>query len=142
MKQTYQVTSAKETQDIGEMLAAYLKKGDIVCLYGELGSGKTTFSKGVIRALGVSEHVTSPTFTLVHEYRGRLPVYHFDVYRMIDSEEMMELGYEEYFFGDGVCLIEWAELIEELLPETVIRVHLNYTKEEEERVITIEYFSN
>ena len=86
--------------------------------------------------------VTSPTFTIVHEYEGRVPVYHFDVYRVHSEEDMFEIGYEEYFFGSGVCFIEWAELIEELLPENVYRVRLQYTDEEDGRMIQIEYPGN
>lgn len=100
-------------EDIGKRA----EPGDIYLLEGELGAGKTVFAKGMAAGLGVAEPVTSPTFTIVQEYgSGRIPFYHFDVYRIADPEEMYELGYEGYFFGDGVCLIEWAGLIRELLP--------------------------
>lgn len=91
--------------------------GDIYCLEGELGTGKTVFAKGLAEGLGIDEPITSPTFTIVQEYySGRIPLYHFDVYRIADIEEMYEIGYEGYFFGEGVCLVEWASRIEELLP--------------------------
>ena len=140
MKKTYLVNGDRETWAVAAQLAEQVKPGDIVCLYGELGAGKTTFCQGAFKALGVKEQVTSPTFTIVHEYMGRLPVYHFDVYRVHRAEELFEIGYEEYFFGKGVCFIEWAELIEELLPENCIQVFMSYSEEDEEgRVITIEY---
>ena len=140
MKKTYLVNGDRETWAVAAQLAEQVKPGDIVCLYGELGAGKTTFCQGAFKVLGVKEQVTSPTFTIVHEYMGRLPVYHFDVYRVHRAEELFEIGYEEYFFGKGVCFIEWAELIEELLPENCIQVFMSYSEEDEEgRVITIEY---
>ena len=104
----------KDTAKIGETLA---KPGEIYLLEGDLGVGKTVFAKGFALGLGITEPITSPTFTIIQEYeQGRLPFYHFDVYRIADEEEMFELGYESYFFGQGVCLIEWASLIQGLLP--------------------------
>ena len=133
-------TNAAETASAAETFAKELKPGDIVCLYGDLGAGKTTFCQAALKALGVKEQVTSPTFTVVKEYEGTsMPVYHFDVYRVHSEEELFEIGYEEYFFGKGVCFIEWAELIEDILPEHVIKVSLAYTDEEDEREIKIEY---
>ncbi|MBO4767522.1 MAG: tRNA (adenosine(37)-N6)-threonylcarbamoyltransferase complex ATPase subunit type 1 TsaE [Lachnospiraceae bacterium] len=115
--------SAEETFHYGQLLGEKVPAGTIVCLNGDLGVGKTVFAKGVARGLGVSEPVSSPTFTIVQEYReGRIPLYHFDVYRIEDPEEMYEIGYEEYFFGDGVCLIEWAEQIRELIPASAVSV--------------------
>ena len=103
--------------------AARLAPGDVVCLSGGLGVGKTVFTQGIARGLGITEAVSSPTFTIVQVYEeGRLPFYHFDVYRIGDIEEMEEIGYDDYFFGNGVCMIEWAELIEELIPENSIHV--------------------
>lgn len=142
MVREFHTKDAKETGKIAGEFAGELKPGDIVCLYGDLGCGKTTFSQAAIKALGVNEGVTSPTFTIVHEYEGYFPVYHFDVYRVHSEEDMFEIGYEEYFFGRGVCFIEWAELIEELLPENVYRVRLQYTDEEDGRMIQIEYPGN
>jgi len=139
-KNEFLTTNPIETAAVAEDFAGSLKPGDIVCMYGDLGAGKTTFCQAALKALGVEEQVTSPTFTIIKEYMGRaLPVYHFDVYRVHSEEDMFEIGYEDYFFGKGVCFIEWAELIEDLLPEKVIRVSLGYTDEEDERKITIEY---
>lgn len=107
----------KDTAKIGETLAREAKPGEIYLLEGDLGVGKTVFAKGFALGLGITEPITSPTFTIIQENeQGRLPFYHFDVYRIADEEEMFELGYESYFFGQGVCLIEWASLIQGLLP--------------------------
>ncbi len=106
-----------ETFALGEELGRQAKAGEIYCLDGDLGVGKTVFTKGFAVGLGVEEPITSPTFTIVQEYHdGRLPLYHFDVYRLGDPEEMEEIGCDEYFYGDGVCLIEWASLVEEIIP--------------------------
>ena len=124
-----------ETRAFGLELGASLRKGDIVALIGDLGTGKTALTKYIAEGLGLRETITSPTFTIVQEYRqGRLPLYHFDVYRIGDPEEMYELGYEEYFYGDGVCVIEWADLIEELLPEYTKVIRIEYGKNQEERI--------
>ncbi len=128
-----------DTREFGIELAKQLKPGDIVALIGELGTGKTTLTKSIAEGLGITEMITSPTFTIVQEYHdGCLPLYHFDVYRISDPEEMYELGYEEYFFGQGVCVIEWADLITELLPESSIMIRIEYGVNEEERVYLIE----
>ena len=115
--------SEQETWEVGKKLAAQAKPGQIFALIGDLGVGKTIFTKGMAAGLGISEPVNSPTFTIVQVYEeGRLPFYHFDVYRIGDIEEMEEIGYDDYFFGNGICLIEWAELIEEILPDNVISI--------------------
>ena len=114
--------SAEETYALGKKLGEEAKPGAVYCLSGDLGVGKTVFTKGFAVGLGVTDTVNSPTFTIVQEYKGRLPFYHFDVYRIGDIEEMDEIGYEDYFYGKGVCLIEWAELIEELLPPERVAV--------------------
>lgn len=108
--------SAADTFDHGRQYAAGLAQGDVLAFSGHLGSGKTTLIQGICQGLGVSEFVTSPTFTLINEYSGRLPVYHFDFYRLDSTAELTDLGVEEYLGGDGVCLIEWPELIEAWLP--------------------------
>ena len=114
----YETNGAEETFEVGMRLAKEAKAGDIYCLDGDLGTGKTVFSQGFAAGLGIKEAVNSPTFTIVCEYEeGRLPLYHFDVYRIGDIEEMDEIGYEDYVYGEGVCLIEWANLIEEILPD-------------------------
>jgi len=110
--------SPEETFAIGEQIGRDAKPGEVYTLIGDLGVGKTVFTQGVGKGLGIKEHVNSPTFTIVQVYEtGRLPFYHFDVYRIADVDEMEEIGYEDCFYGDGVCLIEWANLIEEILPE-------------------------
>lgn len=115
--------SAKETFEAGCNLARQAKPGAIYCLNGDLGVGKTVFTKGFAKGLGINEPISSPTFTIVQEYHeGRLSLYHFDVYRIADISEMDEIGYEEYFFSDGVCLVEWGSLIEELLPEDTVYI--------------------
>lgn len=115
----------EETKELGEKIGRQTRPGQIYTLTGDLGVGKTVFTQGLARGLGIKEPVSSPTFTIVQIYEeGRLPLYHFDVYRIGDVEEMEEIGYDDYFFGNGVCLIEWAELIQELIPEQAIRIRI------------------
>ena len=116
MKQ-YESFSYDDTQVIAKEIADTLKGGEFIAMYGDLGAGKTAFVQGLAKALGITSHVTSPTFTIVNEYEGRLPLYHFDVYRIADPDEMYEIGYDDYIDSDGVCVVEWAELIEELFPD-------------------------
>lgn len=133
--------SEKETRSFGEQLGKRAVPGTLYTLTGDLGTGKTVFTQGFARGLGITEHVNSPTFTIVQEYDGgRLPFYHFDVYRIGDIEEMDEIGYEDYFYGNGVCLIEWAELIGELLPEQriAVRIEKDLEKGFDYRKITVE----
>ena len=119
----FESNSYEETQKFAEEFSKTLKAGDVLCMYGDLGVGKTVFTQGFAKGLGIEEPINSPTFTIVQEYHeGRLPLYHFDVYRIADVSEMDEIGYEEYFFSDGVCLIEWGTLIEELLPDSTITI--------------------
>lgn len=118
-----ETNSEKETWEFGKQLAESAKPGQVFSLIGDLGVGKTVLTKGMAAGLGISEPVNSPTFTILQVYEeGRLPFYHFDVYRIADLEEMDEIGYEDYFYGDGICLVEWANLIEELMPENTIRI--------------------
>lgn len=132
------IRNESDMERFGEALAKGLEPGDVVALTGPLGAGKTTLSKAIAKGLGVRETVTSPTFTIIKEYKdGRLPLYHFDVYRIMDEEEMYELGYEEYFYGEGVCLVEWADKIGELLPENSIHIEISYGKEPQERCCII-----
>lgn len=140
-KQILDSMSEKETFQIAKELAEQAKVGDVYCLSGDLGVGKTVFTKGFAAGLGITEPVSSPTFTIVQIYEeGRLPLYHFDVYRIEDIEEMEEIGYEDCFYGEGVCLIEWAELIREILPENrkKIRIEKDLEKGYDYRRITIE----
>ena len=131
----------EETFEVGRTIGMNAKPGQIYTLTGDLGVGKTVFTQGVAAGLGITEPVNSPTFTIIQEYEdGRLPFYHFDVYRIGDLGEMEEIGYDDYFFGQGICLIEWAELIEEILPEKRIEVTIEKDLEKgfEYRKITIE----
>ena len=113
----------KDTYELGKKMGEQAVKGDVYLLLGDLGVGKTVFTQGFADGLGVTEPISSPTFTIVQEYEdGRIPFYHFDVYRIGDVEEMEEIGYEDYFYGNGVCLIEWAELIKEILPESLVEI--------------------
>ena len=131
----------EETFEVGRTIGMNAKPGQIYTLTGDLGVGKTVFTQGVAAGLGITEPVNSPTFTIIQEYEdGRLPFYHFDVYRIGDLEEVEEIGYDDYFFGQGICLIEWAELIEEILPEKRIEVTIEKDLEKgfEYRKITIE----
>lgn len=119
----FETNSAKETYGLAYDIAAHAKSGDIYLLYGNLGTGKTVFAQGFAAGLGIDDYVNSPTFTIMKGYDGgRLPLYHFDVYRIGSPEEMYDLDYEDYLYGVGVCLIEWAELIEELLPDEVVKI--------------------
>lgn len=138
--QIYESYCEEDTFSLAKQLGQKAKKGDVFCLIGDLGVGKTIFSKGFAKGLEIDEHITSPTFTIVHEYMGRLALYHFDVYRISDVEEMEEIGYEEYFYGDGVCLVEWASLIPEIIPESAIYVTIEKDLEKgfEYRKITVE----
>lgn len=120
IKETY---SAEETFAFGKKIGTLAKPGQIITLVGDLGVGKTVFTQGVADGLGIKEPISSPTFTIVQVYEeGRMPFYHFDVYRIGDIEEMEEIGYDDYFFGEGICLIEWANLIEEILPQNIVAV--------------------
>lgn len=115
--------SAIGTYQFGEKLGGLVKPGDVFSLIGDLGVGKTVFTQGFAKGLNIEEPINSPTFTIVQVYEeGRLPLYHFDVYRIGDIEEMDEIGYEDYFYGKGVCLIEWANLIKDILPQNIIEI--------------------
>ena len=134
---------AKDTYELGEKIGQMAKPGMVISLTGDLGVGKTVFTQGLAKGLGIEEPVNSPTFTIVQVYEeGRLPLYLFDVYRIGDIEEMDEIGYEDYFYGEGVCLIEWADLIREILPEQMCRVTIekNLEKGFDYRKITLEGF--
>ena len=137
----YETNSEKETFELGKNLGEQAKAGQIFCLNGDLGVGKTVFTQGFAKGLGIEENVNSPTFTIIQVYEeGRILLYHFDVYRIGDPEEMYEIGYEEYFFGEGVCLIEWSKLIDELIPEEAINIEIdkNLEKGLDYRKITVE----
>ena len=125
MEKIIETNSATETYEAGKQLAQEACPGQVYCLDGDLGVGKTVFTQGFAAGLGIVEPVNSPTFTIVQVYEeGRMPFYHFDVYRIGDVEEMDEIGYEDYFYGDGVCMIEWGSMIEELLPPETIFIKI------------------
>ena len=123
MSKIMETFSAEETYTLGKKLGEQAKPGQVYTLIGDLGVGKTVFTQGVADGLGITEPINSPTFTIVQIYEeGRMPFYHFDVYRIGDVEEMDEIGYEDYFYGEGICLIEWANLIEEILSESYTQI--------------------
>lgn len=129
------ISNEKETEKFAEQLAEIIRPGSIVALTGELGTGKTTLTKYLAKNLSIDDVITSPTFTIIQEYKGgRLPLYHFDVYRICDCEEMHELGYEAYFFGEGVCVVEWADKIEDIIPDDALKINIQYGENPEERV--------
>ena len=135
---TVRISSEKDTEAFACELAAKAQPGDVVALIGDLGTGKTTLTKYIAAALGVTDTITSPTFNIVCEYKsGRMPLYHFDVYRLTGPEEVYDLGFDEYFYGDGLCVIEWADLIEETLPEETIFVNREYGQDPEERIYKV-----
>ncbi|MEG0479970.1 MAG: tRNA (adenosine(37)-N6)-threonylcarbamoyltransferase complex ATPase subunit type 1 TsaE [Clostridium sp.] len=118
----YNTSSENETIELGKKIGQNLKRGDILTLNGDLGAGKTHFTKGIAMGLNVDDYVTSPTFTIVNEYRGDINLYHFDVYRIEYIEQMYDIGFDEYLFGDGICIIEWSDIVKELLPENTIDI--------------------
>ncbi len=130
----------EETINLGRIIGEGLNKGNIIALIGELGSGKTCITRGIARGMGISEefHITSPTFTLINEYPGRIPLYHLDVYRLSGSGDLEDLGYEEYFYGKGAIVIEWADKIKNIIPPDSIFVYLKYLGEKK-REIKISY---
>ena len=141
IKEVIETMSPGETFALGERIGRESTPGQVYTLIGDLGVGKTVFTQGVARGLGITEPVNSPTFTIVQQYDdGRLPLYHFDVYRIGDIGEMDEIGYEDCFYGEGVCLIEWSDLIREILPEqsVEIRVEKDLEKGFDYRKITVE----
>ncbi|SHH36618.1 tRNA (adenosine(37)-N6)-threonylcarbamoyltransferase complex ATPase subunit type 1 TsaE [Sporanaerobacter acetigenes] len=129
--------NTKDTEQFGYKLGKILKGGEIICLIGDLGAGKTTMTKSIAKGLDVEEYVTSPTFTLINEYRGRVPLYHFDVYRLEEVESIYDLGFEEYFYSNGVSIIEWANKIKNVLPEDVLTIEINRGSNDEERILNI-----
>ena len=137
----YETYSPQETFDIGKRMGEEALPGTVITLDGDLGAGKTLFTKGFADGLGITEPVNSPTFTILQEYEGgRLPLYHFDVYRIGDPAEMDEIGFDDYIFGDGACLIEWSELIAELIPEEATRITIERDAEkgDDYRVISVD----
>jgi tRNA threonylcarbamoyladenosine biosynthesis protein TsaE len=122
---TYQTESVDATQDLAARLGELVQGGDVLCLSGDLGAGKTTFTQGLARGLGIEEPVSSPTFTIIKEYDdGRIPLYHMDIYRLGEAAVHEDLGYDEYFYGEGVSVIEWSEYLDDLLPEDRLLAHI------------------
>jgi tRNA threonylcarbamoyladenosine biosynthesis protein TsaE len=134
-KETFTSRSPEDTQAIGERLGARLEAGDVVACIGELGAGKTCFLQGLARGLGVQADVTSPTFVLINQYRGRLPVYHVDAYRTESLTELVDLGVEELFHGDGVAVVEWADKLLPLLPSHAITVTITGLGDEPRQIV-------
>jgi tRNA threonylcarbamoyladenosine biosynthesis protein TsaE len=134
MNLTIITKSPEETKNLGKEVGKLAKPGDLLAFYGELGAGKTCFIQGISRELEVKDYVTSPSFTIVNEYQGKIPIYHFDLFRL-NTEEILELGYEEYFYGEGLTVIEWAEKIEQLLPKEHLKIDIKF-KDLYERTIS------
>lgn len=133
--------SFESTVEFGRRLGYILKPGDVICLSGDLGTGKTALTSGIAKALDINSYITSPTFTLVNEYEGRIPLYHFDVYRIADPDEMFDIGFDEYINGEGITIIEWGELISGALPEEIIKINIgkNLKKGLDVREISVEF---
>ena len=130
--------SESDTRKLGLMLAENAEAGDVIALIGDLGTGKTALTRYIAEGLGIKDTISSPTFTIVKEYKsGRLPLYHFDVYRLGDGEELLDIGAEEYLYGDGLCVIEWADIVADVLPEDAIAINIEYGENEGERIVTI-----
>ena len=123
------IENVEKTIEAGKIIGRALKKGDIICLDGDLGAGKTHLSKGIAKGLDIEEEITSPTFTIVQEYEGRIALYHFDVYRIADSEEMYNVGFEDYLNKNGVIIIEWSEIIKDILPHDRLEIKMVYAPE-------------
>lgn len=138
------VDNVDKTFNIGYQLGQLANSGDVICLVGDLGTGKTHITKGIAKGLAIDEHITSPTFTIVNEYEGRLKFYHFDVYRVNDPDEIAAIGFDEYIFSDAVSVIEWANYIEELLPENRLTIYIDKLPQlgEDFRKIKIEWNGN
>lgn len=137
-----EINSLEEMEDFGYKLGCLFEGGEVVTLNGDLGAGKTTLTKSIARGLGIEEHITSPTFTIVNEYEGRLKLYHFDVYRLESPDEMYDLGYEEYFYSDGVSVVEWAEIVYQTLPEEKLEIYIYRGEGDEQRTIKLMPFGS
>jgi tRNA threonylcarbamoyladenosine biosynthesis protein TsaE len=135
-KRQLRLNNEEETRALGLEIADALEPGDIVALIGDLGTGKTALTKYIAAGLGITEEINSPTFTIVKQYRsGRLPLYHFDVYRLGSGEELLDIGAEEMLDGDGACVIEWADIVADVLPEDALAIQIEYGENEGERIV-------
>lgn len=130
----FHTKSPAETRAIAETFASSLRGGEVIALQGDIGVGKTVFTKGLASGLGITSNVTSPTFNIVRQYNGRLPLYHFDVYRITDPDEMLEIGFEEYLYSGAVVVIEWPELISDLIPQDAITITIEREEEDGRRI--------
>ena len=136
MKKAFITNSPEETVHLGRKIGKLLKQGDVVALLGNLGAGKTVIANGLCSGLGVKEnYITSPTYTIVNQYDGRIPVYHIDLYRLNDSKELYNLGWDEYIYGHGACVIEWADKAKEMLPEEYLMVNIKVTGTNKRKII-------
>jgi tRNA threonylcarbamoyladenosine biosynthesis protein TsaE len=131
-----QLNSSDETLKLGEIIGKSLNPGSIIALVGDLGAGKTVLVKGIAKGLGVDEEPNSPTFVIMNSYEGRIPLYHFDLYRLSDEEELLGIGYDEYFFGNGVAAVEWADRVKEIFPEHTIKIEINILESDSEDSMT------
>ena len=130
----FHTKSPAETRAIAETFASSLRGGEVIALQGDIGVGKTVFTKGLAAGLGITSNVTSPTFNIVRQYNGRLPLYHFDVYRITDPDEVLEIGFEEYLYRGAVVVIEWPELISDLIPQDAITITIEREEEDGRRI--------
>ena len=136
MKETFQTHSPEETRKIGQRIGETLKAGDVIALIGDLGAGKTCLTQGIARGVGIASHeiVNSPSYTLINEYAGEIPIYHIDLYRLKHHGEIVDLGLEEYLGGNGICIIEWADRMSNLLPANYIQVTMTWVDESTRRI--------
>lgn len=132
------IRNLEDTKLIGKVIAKNLLKGTVLCLDGDLGAGKTTLTQFIAKEFGIDEYITSPTFTIIKEYEGLLPFYHMDVYRIDSDDDMYDLGYEEYIYSEGVCIIEWSQKISNMLPVDRINIYIQRTDDEKMRIFTID----
>ena len=137
MNLTIITKSPEETKKLGKEIGKLAKPGDLLAFYGELGAGKTCFIQGIARGLKVKDYVTSPSFTIVNEYQGKIPIYHFDLFRFDNAEDILELGYEEYFYGEGLTVIEWAEKIEHFLPKEHLKIDIKFKNRYQRKISLI-----
>lgn len=134
-EQIVYIKNEHDTEEFGMKLASTLEPGDIVALIGDLGTGKTTLTKYIAKGLGVTENIDSPTFNIVKEHKsGRIPLFHFDVYRMSSGDELLDIGADEYFYSDGVCIIEWADIVADVVPEKAKVILIEYGEKQGERI--------
>lgn len=134
------LNNLEETEKFGIFLGENLRPGDVLCLNGDLGAGKTTLTKSIAKGLGIDDYVTSPTFTIVNEYYGNINLYHIDTYRLDDKIDVEYLGFDEYFYSDGVTIVEWADKIRDALPEEYMEI--NISSKDDKRILDIKYFGN